>query len=64
MPGVLRLESGVEDGSMVAVMTQKGEGVALMRAESSGEEILGSEHGIAATPLRVLMPRGTYPKKW
>lgn len=64
VPGVLRQESGIERGSMVAVMTQKGEGVALMRAEMSGDAILESEHGIAATPLRVLMPRGTYPKMW
>ena len=64
VPGILSLESGVERGSMVAVMTQKGEGVALMKAEMSGDEILKSEHGIAATPIRVLMPRGTYPKMW
>ncbi len=64
VPGILHLESGIEEGSMVAVMTQKGEGVALMRAEMPGDEILESEHGIAATPLRVLMPRGTYPKMW
>ncbi|KON30205.1 H/ACA RNA-protein complex component Cbf5p [miscellaneous Crenarchaeota group-15 archaeon DG-45] len=64
VPGVLRLESGVERGSMVAVMTQKGEGVALMRANMAGGEILELEHGIAATPLRVLMPRGTYPRMW
>ena len=64
VPGVLRLESGVERGSMLAVMTQKGEGVALMKAEMSGEEILESEHGIAAKPMRVLMARGTYPRMW
>jgi len=64
VPGVLRMESGIEKGSMVAVMTQKGEGVALMGAEMSGEEMLASEHGIASKTLRVLMPRGTYPKMW
>jgi len=64
VPGILRLESGIEGGSMTAVMTQKGEGVALMRAEMPGDEIVESEHGIAATPLRVLMVRGTYPKMW
>lgn len=64
VPGVLRLESGIRKGSIVAVMTQKGEAVALMKAEISTEEMLEMERGIAATPMRVLMPRGTYPRMW
>ena len=64
IPGILRLESGIEKGSMVAIMSQKGEGVALMSAEVSGDEVLSSEHGIAAKPVRVIMPRGIYPKMW
>ena len=63
-PGILRLESGVEVMSTVAVMTKKGEGVALMKAMMSSDEMMKSDHGIAATPIRVLMPRGTYPKMW
>jgi H/ACA ribonucleoprotein complex subunit 4 len=64
MPGVLRLSSGIGRGSMVAVLTQKGEAVALMEAEASTEEIAGAEKGIAAKPLRVVMRRGTYPRMW
>ncbi|MBL7168228.1 RNA-guided pseudouridylation complex pseudouridine synthase subunit Cbf5 [Candidatus Bathyarchaeota archaeon] len=64
MPGILRLESGIEKGAMVAVLTQKGEGVALMSALASGEQIMEAEHGLAAKPVRVLMPRGSYPKMW
>ena len=64
MPGILRFESGIEKGAMVAVLTQKGEGVALMSALASGEHILGAEHGLAAKPVRVLMPRGSYPRMW
>jgi len=64
VPGILQLESGIENGSMVAVMTQKGEGIALMKAVMSTNDILSSEHGIACRPLRVLMRRGTYPKMW
>jgi len=64
VPGVLRLETGIGPKSLVAVMTQKGEAVALMRAEMSTGQIMDSEHGIAAPPVRVLMPRGTYPKMW
>jgi H/ACA ribonucleoprotein complex subunit 4 len=64
MPGILRLESGVSEGSMVAVMSLKGEGVALMKTRTSLKDILNSERGIAAVPVRVLMARGTYPKMW
>ena len=64
VPGILRLESGIRNASVVAVMTQKDEGVALMKAEMSSDEILKSDHGIAATPIRVLMLRGIYPKMW
>jgi len=35
-----------------------------MRAEMSTEEMLEAERGIAATPMRVLMPRGVYPRMW
>lgn len=64
MPGVLRLNSGIVLGSMVAVLTQRGEAVALMKAEASTEEIAGAEKGLAAKPLRVIMRRGTYPRMW
>jgi H/ACA ribonucleoprotein complex subunit 4 len=64
MPGVIRLSSGIEKGSMVAVLTQKGEAVALMEAEVSTEEIAGLEKGLSAKPLRVIMRRGTYPRMW
>lgn len=64
VPGVLRLSSGIERGSMVAALTQRGEAVALMEAEASTEEIAGLEKGLAAKPLRVIMRRGTYPRMW
>jgi H/ACA ribonucleoprotein complex subunit 4 len=64
LPGILRFETGIEKGSMVAILTQKGEGTALMKAVMTADEIVELEHGIAATPLRVLMTRGTYPRMW
>jgi H/ACA ribonucleoprotein complex subunit 4 len=63
-PGVLSLETGIKSGLMVAVLTLKGEAVALAKAVASTEEILGMEHGVVAKTERVLMPRGTYPKCW
>jgi len=64
VPGILKLESGIKPGDLVGVMTLKGEGIALMSAEMGWEKILVSDHGIAASPERVLMPRGVYPKMW
>jgi H/ACA ribonucleoprotein complex subunit 4 len=63
-PGVLSLEAGINDGSMVAILTLKGEAVALAKAVASTDEILKMEHGVVAKTERVLMDRGTYPKCW
>jgi len=63
-PGVLSVETGISNGSMVAVFTLKGEAVALAKVAASTEEILNMEHGVVAETERVLMPRGTYPKCW
>jgi H/ACA ribonucleoprotein complex subunit 4 len=64
VPGVVRYETGIEVGDLVAVMTQKGEAVALMKAEMSSGKIQAEEHGIVASPVRVIMPMGVYPKTW
>jgi len=63
-PGVLTVESGIEKDSLVAILTQKGEAVALAKACLVTEEILNLNHGTVATLERVLMERGTYPKVW
>lgn len=63
-PGVLSIDSGVDNGSITAIFTLKGEAVALAKALLSTEEILKLDHGTVATLLRVVMPRGTYPKVW
>lgn len=61
VPGILKVEAGIKAGDTVAVMTLKGELVAVMRAEMSSEEMLERERGIAAVPERVFMRPGTYP---
>jgi H/ACA ribonucleoprotein complex subunit 4 len=63
-PGVLSIESGVAKDSMVAILTLKGEAIALGKAQLSTEQILEANHGTVATLERVLMTRGTYPKVW
>ncbi len=63
-PGVLSLDKEIKPNSVVAILTQKGEAVALAKAQASTEEILKMDHGLVAKIQRVLMPRGIYPKMW
>jgi H/ACA ribonucleoprotein complex subunit 4 len=63
-PGILSVETGINNGSMVAFFSLKGEAVALAKAVVSTDEILNMKHGVVAQTKRVLMPRGTYPKLW
>jgi len=63
-PGVLSIETGIKPNDTVAVMTQKSEGVALSKALVSSEDIVKMNHGLVAKTMRVLMPRGVYPKMW
>jgi H/ACA ribonucleoprotein complex subunit 4 len=63
-PGVLSAETGITKGTMIAVLTMKGEAIALAKALLSTEEIIDLRHGTVATLQRVVMPRGTYPKVW
>ncbi len=63
-PGVVTVDSGIVKGSLVAVLTLKGEAVILGRAVEPTEQIMELKHGVVAAPERVLMPRGTYPKVW
>jgi H/ACA ribonucleoprotein complex subunit 4 len=64
VPGVLSVESGIAKGSIVAILTLKGEAVALAKTLLATEEILNLKHGAVAALQRVVMPRGTYPKVW
>jgi len=64
MPGVVRLDKGIGVATPLVLMSMKGEVVALARALLSAEQILEQNHGIAAKTIRVIMPRGTYPRSW
>ena len=63
-PGVLYLNSGIKRGDIIAVMSLKGEAVALAKALASTEEIMEMRRGFVALTRRVIMPRGVYPKMW
>jgi len=63
-PGVLRVESGIKKGNLVAIFTQKGELVALAKALVRSEQIVVMDKGLVAKPTRVMMNPGTYPPFW
>ena len=64
IPGIAMLEREIEKGDLVAVYTAKSEGVAIMEAALSSQEIIDSKSGVAAASVRVLMEPRTYPKLW
>ncbi len=64
VPGVVKLDAEIKKGDTVAVMTLKGELIALGVAEMDTTEMLASDRGIAVRMDRVLMPPGTYPRSW
>ena len=63
-PGVLAVDSNIQPKDSVAVITQKGEAVALVQALVTTEVMLQTNRGLVAKTSRVLMPRGAYPKMW
>ncbi|MDH7517596.1 MAG: RNA-guided pseudouridylation complex pseudouridine synthase subunit Cbf5 [Candidatus Thermoplasmatota archaeon] len=62
--GVVEVDSDIMKGDLVAVLTLKGEGVALMNCLMSTEEIMQKDTGVCVSPERVLMNKGTYPSIW
>ncbi|MEM2164167.1 MAG: RNA-guided pseudouridylation complex pseudouridine synthase subunit Cbf5 [Candidatus Bathyarchaeia archaeon] len=64
VPGIVAFTGDIREGSLVAILTVKGEGVALGLAQLSAEKLLEKEKGIAVKTERVLMQPGTYPRVW
>lgn len=64
VPGILELDDNIAKDSLVAIMTLKGEAVALGNAVLSSEEIMEKNDGFATDIRRVLMTPGTYPSMW
>ncbi|MEM0216134.1 MAG: RNA-guided pseudouridylation complex pseudouridine synthase subunit Cbf5 [Candidatus Bathyarchaeia archaeon] len=63
-PGVLHLTDDVMKGGLVAIMTLKGELVAIARALMRAHDMFEASQGIVAKPVRVIMKPGTYPRHW
>jgi H/ACA ribonucleoprotein complex subunit 4 len=64
VPGIISISSDIEQGDKVALMTAKGELIALGRALYSSKQIEGMKKGIVFTTDRVIMTPGTYPMMW
>jgi len=63
-PGVEKHDVAIMRGSLVALVSRKGELVGVGRAEMSSQEVLMKKKGTAAVPVRIMMKRGTYKKEW
>lgn len=64
VPGIAKLETGIENKGLVGLLTLKGELAALGRALMTTGEMIDNEHGMAVDTLRVVMTPGTYPRMW
>jgi H/ACA ribonucleoprotein complex subunit 4 len=62
IPGIAKLDDGIREKDVVAIMTLRGELIALGNAKLTTKEIFRKEKGIAATVDSVFMEVGTYPK--
>ncbi|WEL23937.1 RNA-guided pseudouridylation complex pseudouridine synthase subunit Cbf5 [Candidatus Nanohalovita haloferacivicina] len=61
--GISQLQDGIEKGEQIAIMTLKGELIALAEAQMTSEQMYDSEE-TAATLNSVHMDPETYPKRW
>jgi len=64
IPGVVEVDTGIHQEDHCAIMTLKGEAVAVGTSLLSTEEIIEKDVGRCATLQRVLMKKGTYPSTW
>ena len=64
VPGVVEIDDEIKKGEIAAVLSLKGEGVALVKMEIPSEEVIEKDTGICASLERVLMNKGTYPSIW
>lgn len=62
--GVAKLQKNIEKGELIAILTLKGELVALGKAKRMSSQIVENDGVTAAELERVFMEPGTYPKKW
>lgn len=64
MPGISKVETGIKNSNLVAVMSLKGELVGIGTAVINSECMAEAKEGIAVKMDRIVMKSGTYPKMW
>ena len=64
IPGILKLSKEISLSENIAILSQKGELIALAESLMSTDEITKNKKGIACKTKRVIMKPGTYPKLW
>lgn len=62
--GITKLQDGIKEEETVAIMTLKGELVALAEASMNSQEMYDAEDGKAAELEKVFMDPEIYPKNW
>jgi H/ACA ribonucleoprotein complex subunit 4 len=64
IPGVVEIDDDMKIGDIAAVLSIKGEGVALVKMEIPSAQVIEKDTGLCASLERVLMNKGTYPSIW
>lgn len=64
IPGISEVEKTIKINDVVALLTLKGEGIAIGMALMDTNQIMKAKEGFAVDTKRVLMVPGTYPKLW
>lgn len=63
-PGVLEVDDGIKRGDLIALVTSRKELVAVAKATLNAKEMVKTEKGIVAKPVRVVMEADSYPRMW
>ena len=64
IPGIIRYSPDINNDDLVVIISTKGEAVALGIAQMPSSLIMTLNHGVVAKIKRVIMDKGTYPKRW
>jgi len=64
IPGVVEIDTDIKKNDIVAILTLKGEGVAVAKSLMSTEDIIQKDKGFCVSLERVIMKKDTYPSTW